>query len=138
MSWIVQTLLRDSQKLRTPSYLNTDSYYDLLTVEKKIKELLENNEIAEKDILVLHYITEGMSLTEIKKAVGKSDVSRQFNRLCTQIATSIGGEFTDEGYLEMIQNKYHLSDRQISIVENYTKSKSKHRLVRNPKSYDDN
>jgi len=135
MSWIVQTLLRDRYKIRLAPDFDSDEYHDILLIESTIDNLEIEGVFSSRDVEILYSISEGVSLKDVGELIGKTDntVYKYFVRLCEVIGYSLGDEFTDEGYLEMMREKYNLTDVQLSAMNDYMNSKHKFRLVRNPK-----
>ena len=135
MSWIVQTLLRDRYKIKQNPDFDSDEYLDILLIESKISSLRKEGVLSQRDLNILYGISDGMALKDLGKLIGKTDntVYKYFVSLCGVIGYSLGDQFTDEGYLEMMREKYDLSPEQLIVMQNYMNSKHKYRLVRNPK-----
>ena len=132
MSWIIESLLRSSVELKTKSDLDSDEYNDLMVVEKKIKDLHKDGIISEEEMALIHYIEDGKPMVNSRDEIGKNriSISKDFVTLCNKIAFFMGGEFTDDGYLDYMRAKYNLTDDQIIRMEKYMKSKYKNKLIR--------
>lgn len=98
-------------------------YEDLLFVEMKLKELIDKNMITELELKVINQMIVGNSYTSAGDNLGitRGLVKDVFYRVCTKIAYYIGGEFTDEGYIEYMVNRYNLNSEQIQIMIDYMK-----------------
>lgn len=132
MSWYLNSLLRNKIEIRSSSDIESDEFNDLIVIEKKIKELHEDNIISDQEMLLLKYVEDGKPLVNSKEGFGKNRISltRDFNNLCNKIAFYVGGYFTDDGYVDYMKTKYNLTDEQVEKMLNYMKSKYKNKLMR--------
>jgi len=141
MSWYVRKLLleRDSIKsLIRDTYengsaldleenqfefydFNSDVYMDLLTVEKKLKELIDNGLISSDELRVLEYILSNRTVSQIERDedISRPTINKKFADICSRVAFHLGGIFTDEGFIYYLTNKYNLKKEQISKLKNH-------------------
>ncbi len=136
MSWLVQTLLRNSIRIKGKHDLDADEYNDLLVIESKVKSLHEDNIISDEEIRLIGYVEDGKPLLNSKQGYGKNRlvVARDFSELCSKIAFYAGGYFTDDGYVDYMRKKYpNLTDDNIDDMLAYMKSRYKNTLIRKPK-----
>ena len=93
-----------------------DEYNFLLQVENKIREMYESEQLTGKEIETLCLVSEGNSYKEVGEAlsIGKSSIRKIFSSTCNKIAFSLGGVFTDEGYVEYMVTKHSLTEAEIS------------------------
>lgn len=134
MSWIVQTLLRDSVNIRSKSEIESDSFTDLLFLEKKIDELFDKGVITDEELELIGYFSGNTKLGNELAYTDRRIVQRKFVALCAKIAYYLGGGFTDEGYLDYIQKKYNLNEEEVETLRTYMKGKYRHRLSRKIKN----
>ena len=133
MSWIVETLLRNREKIRSDIDITSDEYLDLLMVESAVNSLYKLGAITEKDIILMDTLADGKSLKDAGKCLGKtgSTIGRKVGDICSLIAYKLGGTFTDEGYLDEMASAHNLTEDQIDILRAYMVSKYKHTISRN-------
>jgi hypothetical protein len=129
MSWIVETFLLDREKIRSLGNLNDDDYNNLLLLEKRIKELTKKNVFSplELDILEEIYNNKNIKTLYVRLGVSKKTFYTCFKTVCEKIAFSLGGYFTDEGYIRYMSSKYNLTEDQEVILKAFIKSKYRHK-----------
>jgi hypothetical protein len=142
MSWYVYQLLANSQQIREGLYKKvgridsegdiiiipeSESFDDLLTVETKISELNRRKLLSDYDRIILFRIQDNKSLTLIGKEEGidRSVLAREVRELCDRLGFLLGDRFTDAGYLNYLQEKYHLTDEETLAAETYIQGKFK-------------
>lgn len=162
MSWIVETLLMNRHEIRSnlmqtepislgwgtanvvsyedleeadKSYsmdFESEEYWNLLTIEKKIKEMFESGLLTEFEIRILDSIAEEKALTDLETVhkLSRQTISKHYSRVCAKIAYALGGEFTDDGYLEYMRRKHNLTNEQVEKMIEHIESKYKHRIRR--------
>lgn len=57
-------------------------------------------------------------------------LARQFYAICDRIAYSLGGEFTDEGYITYMQKKHKLTYAQVEKMKKYMKGRYRYKIMR--------
>jgi hypothetical protein len=131
MSWIVQILLRNSVELKSNQSLDSDDYTNLLIIEKKIYEMYQDKLLSDSDIELIENISDGKPFRNLGNS-SKSALSlaKRFYSLCDRIAYALGGEFTDDGYLEYMKNKYKLNEEQLEKLRKYMKGIYKYKIMR--------
>ncbi len=152
MSWYVESILKSSYTIRSsiaempeliyrpisivsmdnfdthPSYsfeFDSDSYNDLLIIESTINELCDNGQISESELLIIYLVGDGSSFSAIESKIdlARVTITKIFTEVCDRISYTLGGIFTDDGYLDYMKNKYNLTDEQIDKAREYIKSK---------------
>lgn len=155
MSWIVETLLLNSDAIREGVYstdkystgedavesffLDDDVFLDFLFLEKKMKEMETKGMFSDKEKEILNFVVGGSTYSSLEKHVGitRDTISKKFRAVCERIAFYIGGIFTDEGYLEYMKEKYNLTDHQVLLLESYMNSRFRHTIRRTPYEVED-
>jgi len=126
MSWIIQSLLLDKYTIKARVYKRDDfsdsfsldfdssEYNSLLLIEKKIEDLLNSGAISEKEIEITELLSLGKTYADITNElkISKSSIKKKFRGVCDKIAFSLGGEFTDYGYIDYIIRKYNLKGKK--------------------------
>lgn len=132
MSWLVQTLLRSKIGLKTQSDLESDDYLNLLIIEQKIKEMKESGQLSNDEIMILEQMSDGKPLYEASNALNKyrNQVTKNFYLICDRIAFALGGEFTDDGYLNYMQKKYKLTDVQVEQLKVYMHGRFRYTVMK--------
>ena len=146
--WYVSKLLLESSKIRSSLLsendfstlddfsepdisidinLDSDLYSDLLTVEMKINELFTRKLISELELNIIKTIMNGEKYYELESKfnISRVTISKIFNEVCERVAFALGEHFTDDGYLNYLKNKYHLTEEELVIAELYIKRKFK-------------
>ncbi len=133
MSWIVESLIRDRWELKHNPDINSDSYNNILIIEKAIKELLEDKLITTLEVQIINIISEGYTFSDIETRLGisRETISKIFITTCKKIAYYLGGEFTDEGLIEYMETQYDLTTKQIEKMKKFMRSRFKHKISRN-------
>jgi len=143
MSWYVRELLINSEQIRSavikmaeyqesldyddsfPSYhyydYDENTYLDLLTVEQKYKELLEDNFITcEENKIVLSMLTnKRISQIERDNKISHQTLIKKFNEVCNRVAFHLGENFTDEGYISYLTEKYNFNIEEVKKLREY-------------------
>jgi hypothetical protein len=129
MSWIVETLLLDREKIRLVSNLNDDDYNNLLILEKKIKELIDKEVFTplELDILSVLLSNKGLNNVHIRLGISKITFYKYFKIVCEKLAFSLGGYITEEGYIKYFITKYNLTEIQEKTLRAFINSKFRHK-----------
>lgn len=133
MSWIVASLLNNKEHIKERADIESDEYNDLILIESAIKHLREHALLTEEDMQLLESFS-GYGYDKESKLtrLERHTIAKKKAQICNRIAYYLGGYFTDDGYLSYVQKKYKLSQEQVSILENYIKSKKKHQIIRKP------
>lgn len=134
MSWYVETLLKNREALhastiqRVEEYgnryqlnLNDNDYNNLLILEKNIESLYKAGNISYREMVLINRVSTGKSFRELEKNgdLTRHSLSKIFHNVCDKLAFILGGEFTDEGYLEYLKNKHKLSESQVEQAREY-------------------
>jgi hypothetical protein len=145
-SWYVQSLIKGKQEIRQkiytensgtfePSYtINYEDpdYLNLLLVETEIERMTKMQQFSDKESVILNLFLAGESLSSIEKSlsISRITVSKIFEDVCDRIAFMLGREFTDDGYLEYISEKYKLTQNQIEKARQYISSNKRHSVMK--------
>jgi hypothetical protein len=111
--------LRNKEKIKTESLIDSDEFNDLLVIEKAVSDLAKLGLLSPKDILILEYLYDGKTITSAKDNLGidRGRFSINFKRLCRRVAFYLGDYFTDDGYIEYMTKKYNLTEGQVDIMK---------------------
>jgi|WetSurSiteA1Bulk_404760.scaffolds.fasta_scaffold07284_6 hypothetical protein len=134
-SWYVKTLIQNKETIKRNIYKESAGkiessytidfedmdYNNLLLIETLIEKLIQSNSISDREIVVLNQILAGNSIAMIEKSLGISRITltKILDDLCDRVAFILGGEFTNEGYLEYMREKYNLTEEQITKARDY-------------------
>jgi len=101
--------------------LDDDTYNDLLDVERVYNKLYTDKLLHNSEIESLKYLLISKTLRNASKESGLSriTITNNFRTLCNKIAYSLGGYFTNDGYIEYLVDKYNLNNEQIKKLERY-------------------
>ena len=132
MSWIVETLILNRARIRVNPDFDSVEYNDLLVVESKIQELVNIGAIDHFELAILEFVSSNISYNQLQGllGIGRSTISNYFKRICKRVSYSLGGYFTDEGYLEYMKREFKLSDTQVNLVGAHMQGRYRHMLRR--------
>lgn len=132
MSWIVQNLVRNSPALKSTHDIDSDEYNNLLLIEKEIDRLIKLNILSQRERTILEMLSNGATTYDLTLKLNSSRVTidKEIKKVCELLAYFLGGEFTDAGYLNYMQEKYSLSDDEISSLKEYMNGKYSKRIKR--------
>lgn len=132
MSWIVQHLLKNSESIKVKQDIDSDEYNNLLVVESKVVELYENGFLSDIDRYIIELVSDGRPLVELESSLDKNRlaISKTFVQICSRISYFLGGYFTDEGFLESMQEDYRLSEEDMEKLRLHINGRFKHKLMR--------
>ncbi len=132
MSWLVETLLLSRDQIRSSSALDSEDYLNLIIVEQKFKELFDLKNINTFESAIVNYVLSGLSFTKLSKilVIDGSTISKHFRAVCLKVSYSLGGEFTDEGYIQFMKDKYKLTSEHCEELKSYMESHLRHKIRR--------
>lgn len=132
MSWIVEHLLKNRVSIRTESDIDSDEFNNLIVVERKIEDLRASDLLTDLDMLIIEAVGDGKPLKELEEVIGrdKITISKSFVQVCERIGFSLGGYFTDDGFLSNLRDTYNLTPNQVSHIISHMKGKFKHKLMK--------
>lgn len=137
MSWIVNSIIRNmvnvKSKVDLTSDVDNDEYNDAILVEVAIKNLKTFEMLTEDDIALIEFVKNGGQFSNEDNEVDgkKRSISKRYNDLCYRISFYMGGYFTDDGYIEYMQEKYNWSVEQTNQARTFIKSQFKNKIMRN-------
>ena len=127
MSWIVESLLNDREKIRVKADIESDEFNDLMLVEKAVNTLKQEGKLSNEELAIID-----MEKPEQPLSLEKRTLRKRREAICDRIAYYLGGYFTEEGYLNYIQKKYKFSEERISALREFMKSEYRHKIMRKP------
>jgi hypothetical protein len=134
MSWIVQRLLMETPQIKEVHDFESDDYNNLLIIEKKVTQMVENELFSMQETEILSLIREGYLFGDIESLIGlgRDTVSKIYKNICERIAFSLGGEFTNDGFIREVSKKNHLSKEEQEKLVRFMDSNLKHKVLRRP------
>jgi hypothetical protein len=125
--------------METPTIKEThnfesDDYNNLLIIEKKITGMMEKQMFSMQEVHILTLIREGYLFGDIESQIGlgRDTVSKIYKGICERIAFSLGGEFTNDGFIREVSKKNHLSPEEQAKLARFMESNLKHKVLRKP------
>lgn len=132
MSWRVRNLILNRHAIRESIVENnsdesycinfeSDEYNDVLILEDKIDEMFKCGTLSEQEIFILNELSLGKSYLQVSRELNfsRSVVKKIFDSICKKVEFSLGGVYTDEGYLEDLQERYNLTPQQVEKARQY-------------------
>jgi DNA-directed RNA polymerase specialized sigma subunit len=139
MAWYCEYLLKNQNNIReaiinsrdAKSFIpdriiefdfNDDTYNDLLVLEKTIEVLRNTNNITNQEYKIIELIKNNTNIKEIENllGLGRITIYRIFSDTCERIAYVLGGEFSNNGFIDKIQREYpNLTENQLERIKNY-------------------
>lgn len=110
-----------------------EDYNNLLLVEKKLVELMENKQLSIEEANVVTGILQHKPLRRIGKELNiqsRFTIINIFRRVCSRLEFLLGDGFTDEGYLAYLAQKYGLDEEQIQRGRDYMDSNKRFYIIR--------
>jgi hypothetical protein len=134
MSWFVQRLLMETTQIKGTHDFEADDYNNLLIIEKKISDMVKNDLLTRNELRILELIKEGYLFSDIESmvGVGRETVSKTYKNICEKIAFSLGGEFTDDGFIKEVSKRHHLTKEEERKLSRFMESNLKHKILRKP------
>lgn len=130
MSWLIQNLIINREYIKE----SLDDVYKehLLTFEGIEKRLASDNLLNKDELKLFNSFVKNRSVkkTAVELKISLPTAAKRINFVCNKLADLCGYEFTDEGYLEYMKNKYKLTNQEVNTMKKYMKSKFKYRLMR--------
>jgi DNA-binding CsgD family transcriptional regulator len=120
--------------LKSEADIESDDFNNLLILESKVKELKEKKLLTVREIKLLDMLSESASLSDISSALNsnRNTITKEIKKVCELIAYFLGDIFTDDGYLNYMQEKYKLTDTQLKSLRDYMNGKNSKKLLRRP------
>ena len=102
MSLLVESYLRSLGLILDKGDIESDSYTNALSIQTTIKKLYENHKLSKFDLSVLEKVSIGYGYAEIANLleVDRKKVAESFRRSCRKVAFILGGDFTNDGFME--------------------------------------
>lgn len=134
ISWIVQRLLMETPQIKEIHDFESDDYNNLLVIEKKMASMISNKMFSEQESIIINYIREGYLFGDIESfiGVGRDTISKIFKNICERIAFSLGGEFTNDGFIREVSKKNKLSIKEQEKLAKFMDSNLKYKILRRP------
>lgn len=128
--WYVEFLLLNREEIRRNADIESDEYSNLLEVESKLDELISTNLISDDELNLLNLYLNNPSKTVVNEfKIGRDTINNSFRNVCRKIGFALGGIFTQDGYVEYMRNKYHLTDEQCNRLLAFMKSPYRHKIA---------
>lgn len=128
-SWYVEYLIMNRFEIASNPEQDLETYEDLLDVVKAYAALKKHRLLTEKEINVLESIPSIMSASRIL-SLDKNTVKNLFNSACNKIGNYLGNYFTNDGYINYMQEKYNLSSLEVEALKLFMNSKYRFRIMR--------
>jgi len=117
MSWIIGEYIRQLPYIKEKADVNSDSYNNAIMIEMVIEKMAKDGLLSEQENNIMWAVSAGYSYSEIGRLLGlhRLTVSQIFKTVTDRISYIIGGELTDEAFIERIQDIEPLNKDDISI-----------------------
>lgn len=116
MSLIVEEYMRRLPYIMEEGDINSDAFNNAILIKKCIKDMANKNLLSEFDKSLISLVVSGYNFSEISRllTVDRSRVSATVKSVTDRIAYILGGEFTDAGLLERLQDIESISESDVS------------------------
>lgn len=123
----------DRETIRLTSDLDDDDYNNILILEKEIEKLICKGIFSPIELDIINGIMSGKHPPQLyyRMGISKATFYKYFKNLCGKIAFSLGGYFTDDGYIKYFVSKYNLDENQENLLKGYIKSEFRHKIPLN-------
>jgi hypothetical protein len=121
MSWYISYLLFNHRAIKLKEDLEDDSFNDLLILEKKIKELLDNGFIKKEELDLLKQIINCQNIYILAKEINTDYRTLQvfLNSIISRLSMCLGSVYTDEGMINKICSTHNLTHEEIEKLRDY-------------------
>jgi hypothetical protein len=125
VSAVCHDVRNDEWYIEEPCYeidFDSNTFTNLLIVEKTIEKLVEDKKITSLEKLILSLYATSTPMEDMIKQTGllsKITIIKIFSKVCDRIGYVLGGEFTDEGYISKLSEEFKLTEEQVQKVRNY-------------------
>jgi hypothetical protein len=108
-----------------------ETYQNLLLVERKIEELRDKKVITENEYKIINLIKNSIPPKNMESIMGmnKFTIYKIFSNVCERIGYILGGEFSNEGYIEKICKNRKLSEDQVQKIRNYFSKNTVEKII---------
>lgn len=135
----MEHLLRNSEEIRSAQLqcpdLDSDDFNNLLAIERKIADLYQIGILSDMDLIILDAVTSSKIYNDMSKSKQeKRTIMKVFSQICERIAYFLGGYFTDDGFVENLQDGYRLSTENLQVVKEYMSGRYESRTIRRTKT----
>lgn len=132
MSWYCGSLIKESMYIKERGEIDSDEFNDLMSVETTIEKLYSLDILTEKELLIIQLFALGMLPFQMEKKLklNRRTIAKIFEEITNKIAYTLGGVFTDEGYIDFLSKKYNLNDNKIQLAQNYIDSRNRFKIIR--------
>jgi hypothetical protein len=116
MSLIVEEYMRRLPYIMEEGDINSDAFNNAILIKKCIKDMANKNLLSDFDKSIISLVVSGYNFSEISRllTVDRSRVSATVKSVTDRIAYILGGEFTDAGLLERLQDIESISESDVS------------------------
>lgn len=128
----METLLLTRNDIKELYDPDSDEYLTLLTVEAKLEELKNKGILGKDDIEVLDQVLQGGSYSSLEDELNlhRVTIAKKFKGACYKISYALGGEFTDEGFIQKVVKENNLTAEQSQLLREYIQGNLRHKLRR--------
>jgi hypothetical protein len=142
MSWIIQTILINSESIRSGIVESSeitgivdinffdDMYSDLLQIELTISNLLKSGKLSNLEWLILYSFSQGNPLQELVNItkLSRSTITKYFVVACDKIAKKMGREYSDRFLITKLKKAHKLLPSQVHRLKEYMRSNQRHKI----------
>ena len=121
--YYVEHLLMNWEEIKNTGDIDSEEFNDLLILEVKLKQFRQSGKISEEDMDLIH-LYQGKPVIK-----NRANASNNFKDVARRLALSLGGKFTDDGYLNYMQRRYHLDQVSVEKLRKVITSSWKHRIM---------
>jgi hypothetical protein len=124
----------ETPQIKSVHDFESDDYNNLLVIEKKIQDMCANNLLTPHEVEIINLIRDGYLFSDIEPIlkIGRETISKIYKNVCDRIAFSLGGEFTDDGFIQEVSERNNLSPREQQKLVQFMNSNLKHKILRRP------
>lgn len=123
--WYVEYLLLNAELIQARAEIDADDFNDLLVLSKELDRLKEVGAVSEEQFTIIKLIT-------LSGCIPQGLATKTFREVCKLLSLSLGGIYTDFGYVSYMVNKYHLTLEQEEKLRKFICSSSRHKILKQP------
>lgn len=105
----------DRLSIRASPDIESDSFSDLLVVEKAIEHLFYTGVLDEVETKILYAVGENPTWQEVGEVVDldRNQCAKIFHRVCEIIGKYLGGDFDDEEMIDRLAQEHPINKNEI-------------------------
>jgi bifunctional N-acetylglucosamine-1-phosphate-uridyltransferase/glucosamine-1-phosphate-acetyltransferase GlmU-like protein len=119
--WYIEFLLFNWRAIKLKEDLEAEDLNDLIVLEKKLQDLINNGFITKEELDLLKQIINCKSIYTLAKEINTDYRTLQvfLNSITNKLGTVLGDTFTDEYWISHMADKYNLNTEEVNKLKDH-------------------